>query len=65
MIIELKQNDRVLATDVVTATETFEARHLRWAERKARELALEGEYEVALKTLAGSVWAHQSVAHAA
>ncbi|MCW0180146.1 hypothetical protein [Zavarzinia sp.] len=65
MIIELKQNDRVLATDVVTATETFEARHLKWAERKAVELALKGDYEIALKTLAGSVWAHQTCAKAA
>lgn len=65
MIIELKQNDRVLATDVVTATESFEARHLKWAERKAQELALKGEYEIALKTLAGSIWAHQNCGIAA
>ncbi|MFA5121532.1 hypothetical protein [Zavarzinia sp.] len=60
MIIELKQNNRVLATDVVSAAESFEARHLRWAQQKATELALHGEYEIALKAMNGAVRAHQS-----
>lgn len=65
MIIELKQNDRVLATDVVSATEAFEARHLKWAERKAAELALNGQFELALKTLAGTIHARHTVGAAA
>jgi len=65
MIIELKQNDRVLATDVVSATEAFETRHLKWAERKAAELSVHGKIELALKTLAGAIHARHTLTAAA